>query len=186
MTIPCHLLISWHVARQVTPDVKARRWIAWAGVIPDLDGAGLLIDAATHRTNFYEKWHHLAGHNFLAGLVVAALAATFCRRITVGLWAALSFNLHMVADLISGRGPDGSAWPILYGWPFSRHEWQWSGQWRLDAWPNTVVFLLLVGWMLVAVRRSGRSPLELFATRLDVQVLTAFRSVCVSRRAGGG
>jgi hypothetical protein len=67
VTIPCHLLISWHLARHVSPDVKARRWIGWAGVIPDLDGAGLLVDAATRRTNLYEAWHHLAGHNFIAG-----------------------------------------------------------------------------------------------------------------------
>ena len=182
MTIPCHVLISWHLARQVTPDVRARRWIGWAGVLPDLDGVGLLADVATKgRTNYYEQWHHLLGHNFFAALLVGVLAGIFCRGAATGAWALLSFHLHLVADLISGRGPDGSGWPIVYGWPVTAREWQWSGQWPLAAWPNTVVFLLLLGWAVIATRRSRRSPLELISTNLDRKVIEAFRSVWKAR-----
>ena len=75
MTIPCHLFLSWHLARHATPDVKARRWIAWSGLLPDLDGVGLLLDAATGRTQFYNDWHHWLGHNFLFAIVsILALA----------------------------------------------------------------------------------------------------------------
>jgi hypothetical protein len=91
-----------------------------------------------------------------------------------------------VADLISGRGPDGSAWPLVYGWPLSAHEFQWEGQWKLSAWPNTVVFLALLAWALAAAQRSGRSPLELLSTRLDRRVLSAFRAVWSSGREKSG
>jgi hypothetical protein len=182
VTIPCHLFISWHLARQISPDVKVRRWVGWAGVLPDLDGLGLLVDRATGRTNLYEDWHHLLGHNFLAAILLAVLAASFCRSAKAGAWAWVSFHLHMAADLISGRGPDGSTWPLFYGWPLTRREWQWDGQWRLDAWPNTAVFLALLAWALAATYRSGRSPLELISTRLDQKVIGAFRSVWTSRR----
>ena len=177
VTIPCHLLISWHLARKLAPDVPARRWIGWAGVLPDLAGAGLLVDYGTGRTNYYEQWHHLLGHNFFAGLLLAGLAGLFCRSLAIGFWAGVSFHFHLVADLISGRGPDGFGWPIVYGWPVSAREWQWSGQWRLDAWPNTAVFLALLAWALAIATRSGRSPLELVSTRVDRRVIAAFASV---------
>jgi hypothetical protein len=181
VTLPCHLLLSWHLARQVSPDVKARRWVGWAGVVPDLDGIGLLVDFATRRTNLYEAWHHLAGHNFLLGVIVAGLAGIHCRSVRVAAWTWGCFHLHLLADLISGRGPDGSLWPIVYGWPLSPYEWQWEGQWKLQAWPNTVVFLTLLAWALWVAYRRARSPLELISTRLDHTVIAAFRSVWNSR-----
>ena len=159
-----------------------RRWIGWAGILADLDGVGLLVDAGTGRTNLYEAWHHLAGHNIFAGLLFAALAGSFCRSAKVATWTWVGFHLHLAGDLISGRAPDGSAWPVVYGWPLSGREWQWAGQWRLDAWPNTAVFLALLAWALVVTYRSGRSPLELISTRLDQKMIGAFRSVWISRR----
>jgi inner membrane protein len=182
VTIPCHFLIGWHLARRVTPDIRARRWIGWAGVVPDLDGIGLLVDVATQRSNFYQTWHHLTGHNVFAGLLVAVLAGGFCRSVRISIAAGVSFHLHLIADLISGRGPDGSGWPILYFWPFSRQEWQWAGQWRLDAWPNTAVFVGLLIWTVLSTRRIGRSPLEMISTGLDQRVVAAFRSVWTSRQ----
>lgn len=177
MTIPCHLLIGWHLARWISPEVKARRWIAWAGVVPDLDGVGLVADAVTRRTNLYEAWHHFAGHNIFAAVLVAGLAGIFCRSAKVAVWAGVCFHLHLAADLISGRGPDGSGWPVVYFWPLNGTEIQWSGQWRLDAWPNTVVYLVLLGWMILAVRREGRSPLEMLSARLDRRVIATFRAL---------
>ena len=182
MTFPCHFLISWHLARRISPDIKVRRWVGWAGVLADLDGVGLLVDAATRRTNLYEAWHHFAGHNFFAGFLVAVLAGSFCRSGKAAAWAWVCFHIHMAGDLVSGRGPDGSSWPIVYGWPLSSHEWQWSGQWQLNAWPNTAVFLALLAWAVAITHRAGRSPLELISARLDAKVIDAFRSVWTSRR----
>ena len=182
MTLPCHLFISWHLARRVAPEVKARRWIAWSGLLPDLDGMGWLVDAVTSRTHLYEDWHHLLGHNFLFALLLAGLAGMHCRNARVAGWTWLSLHLHLAADLVSGRGPDGSQWPVIYGWPLSTHEWEWSGQWPLGAWPNTAVFLVLLAWALADTRRTGRSPLELISIRLDQRVQAAFRSVWGSRK----
>lgn len=183
MTIPCHLLISWHLARHVTTDVKMRRWIAFAGVFPDLDGVGLLIDAVTRRTNYFEAWHHFGGHNVFAGVFFAGVAWIITRRIAPAAWALVCFHVHLLSDVISGRGPDGSSWPMVYLWPLSDREWEWSGQWRLDAWPNSALFIVLAIWMVAAAYRSGRSPVELVApASVDRMVIEAFRSVFASRR----
>jgi hypothetical protein len=181
MTIPCHLFLSWHLARRVTPDLKARRWIAWSGLLPDLDGVGWLVDAATKQTHLYEDWHHLLGHNFLFALLVAGFAGLASRKAAVAGWTWLSLHVHLVADLVSGRGPDGSQWPVIYGWPLSAYEWEWSGQWPLAAWPNTALFLVLLAWAVVDTNRTGRSPVELVSSRLDQRVLAAFRSVLGAR-----
>ncbi len=177
MTIPTHFLLSWHLARLVTPEVKERRWIAWAGVIPDLDGLGLLVDICTDRTTLYLDWHHRLGHNFLLPVVFALLAAVACRRVKIGVWAWVCFHLHLLADLVSGRGPEGSPWPLYYLWPFSDREFQWDGQWKLHAWPNTVVFVVLLAWAVAATCRHGRSPVELMSKPFDEKVMRAFRSV---------
>lgn len=142
------------------------------------------MDAATGRTNLYEAWHHLAGHNIFAAALLAVLAAGFTRSAVVGIGAFGCFHVHLAADLVSGRGPDGSAWPVLYLWPLSDLEWQWSGQWRLDAWPNTALFLALVAWTIVAAHRTGHSPVELACPeRIDRRVIDAFRSVFTSRKS---
>lgn len=181
MTIGCHLLLSWQLARYVSPDYRTRRWIAWAGAVPDLDGAGLLVDAATGRTELYQAWHHILGHNFLAAMVLAVLAIGFCRNVKVGVWTWLSFHLHLAADLLSGRGPDGSAWPLVYGWPLDRQEWHWAGQWPLDYWPNVAIFLGLLTWTVFTSRKEGRSPMEMVSRRLDAKVVGAFRSMVAGR-----
>lgn len=177
MTIPTHFLISWHLARHISPDLKTRRWICAAGVIPDLDGLGLFADIWTGQTTYYFDWHHRLGHNFLVGLLFAVLAASVCRSPKVGFWAWVCFHLHMIADLISGKGPEGSPWPLYYLWPLSDREWFWDGQWKLHAWPNTVVFAALLAWAVAATRQHHRSPFEMFSTRMDARAREAFSSV---------
>jgi hypothetical protein len=182
MTFPCHLFVSWHLARLVTQDVVVRRWIGCAGLVADLDGVGVVADIITGQPRYYEAWHHLLGHNLFVGILLFGLAGVWCRSWRVAGWTWVGFHVHLTGDLLSGRGPDGSGWPVVYGWPVSGYEWQWAGQIRLDAWPNTAAFLALLAWAVVAIKRGGRSPLELLSSRLDRQVLGAFRSVLASRK----
>ena len=41
-----HLVASWIVAAKTTDNLRDRRLVTLAGVAPDLDGLGLLIDYA--------------------------------------------------------------------------------------------------------------------------------------------
>lgn len=39
-----HLLLSWAIAERSSLGARDRKRIAWAGVAPDADGLGLVID----------------------------------------------------------------------------------------------------------------------------------------------
>jgi hypothetical protein len=88
----------------------------------------------------------------------------------------MSFHLHLMADLLGARGPDGDQWPIPYLLPFS-NQWQltWSGQWALNAWPNFAITGTLIAVTIWLARRRGFSPLELFSRRADAVFVSTLR-----------
>jgi hypothetical protein len=97
-------------------------------------------------------------------------------QVDIGNPAFVAFHLHLLEDLVGSRGPDGFIWPIPYLFPFSnRWIWSWGGQWKLDAWPNialTIVLLYVTVW--IAVKR-GVSPVDIFAPTADRSVVAALR-----------
>jgi len=174
VTPGAHALASWLAAHALRLPRRERRLVTLAGVLPDLDGLGLLMDlanAARHRTTtLYDDLHHVLGHNVFAGLLLVLGVLLLARRARA--WAALgalaTFHLHLLADLAGSRGPDGYAWPLAYLWPARPGgALAWKGQWALDGWQNLAILaglFLLAG--LVAARRR-RSFLEVVSTRLD-------------------
>jgi inner membrane protein len=177
-----HGLMSWLVAEAVAPTAepahrRARIAITAAGLIPDLDGLGAPFEVLSGgKLAWFSDWHHVLCHNLIAALVVGIAAWAWCRRSwQVGLAALAAFHLHLLGDLIGARGPDGYAWPVPYLLPFSPWEASVSWSWRLDAWPNQVITgILLLATILLAVRRQ-RSPVDLFSTRADAQVVACLR-----------
>lgn len=178
-----HFLMGWAVAGAVPSLTKRERaFVTWAGVIPDIDGLGIVAEKLTehsaHPLNWWSEYHHVLGHNLGFALVVSAVAAIFAtHRLTTTLLVFASFHLHLLADLVGARGPDGDRWPIPYLLPFS-NQWQltWSGQWALNAWPNFVITGFLIALAMVLAWRRGFSPLELFSQKADrvfVQTLRA-------------
>ena len=168
-----HLLVGWTVANATTLTPRERALVTVAGIIPDVDGFGMVTDLLTrnseHPLELWGKFHHVLAHNlgFGLGVGVAAFALSRRRWVTASL-ALLSFHLHLAGDLLGARGPDGDQWPIPYLSPYSQ-DWQltWTGQWALNAWPNFVITgaLLLLAFYL-AWRRAF-SPLELVSSRAD-------------------
>ena len=168
-----HLLVGWTVANTTTLTPRERALVAIAGIVPDVDGFGMVTDLLTrnseHPLELWGKFHHVLAHNlgFGLGVGVAAFALSRRRWVTASL-ALLSFHLHLAGDLVGARGPDGDQWPIPYLSPYSQ-DWQltWTGQWALNAWPNFVITgaLLLLAFYL-AWRRAF-SPLELVSSRAD-------------------
>lgn len=156
--------------------------VTLASVVPDLDGLGIIAERLTqnspHPLNWWSEYHHVLGHNTGFGIVVAIFAAIFARqRIKVTLLVLFSFHLHLLADLVGARGPDGDQWPIPYLLPFSNKcQLTWSGQWALNAWPNFVITAALIALAIVLARRRGFSPLEMFSRKVDAVFVGALRT----------
>jgi len=168
-----HFLAGWAVAQAPGLNPRERAAVAIAGVIPDADGLGVVVDLLTrnaaHPTNWWGEYHHVLGHGLLFCLICAASAFFWARhRWRSSACVAMSFHLHLLGDLVGARGPEGDQWPIHYLWPFSeRGQWIWSGQWALNAWPNfliTGILLFLAFWW---ARNKGFSPLEIVSQRAD-------------------
>lgn len=175
--------MGWAVANVVPSLTKRERaFVTWASVVPDLDGLGIIADKLTqnssHPLSWWSEYHHVLGHNLGFALVVAAVTAIFTKRkVMMTLLVLFSFHLHLLADIVGARGPDGYQWPIPYLLPFSNHlQLTWSGQWALNAWPNIVITAVLIALALLLARRRGFSPLEMVSVKVDAAFVSALRS----------
>jgi hypothetical protein len=176
-----HLLVGWTVANAARLERRDRAIVTLAGVLPDVDGLGILVDLLADDSGGDLTWwwalHHNLAHNLTTAVLVSAAALLFAkRRLATAALAFVAFHLHLLGDVAGSRGPDGYQWPISYLNPFS-DSWQlsWSGQWELNAWPNFAITALLLAWTLRIAWRQGRSPLELVSLRADRALTTALR-----------
>jgi hypothetical protein len=176
-----HLFASWIVAVKTTDNVRDCRLVTLAGVVPDLDGLGIVVDlsarALGHETFFWERFHHVLLHGgFGATLTAAAFALCARRKLRVALLALITFHLHLLCDFVGSRGPSpGDLWPIIYFGPFlSQPVWVWTGQWSLDSWQNKLFSVALLLWIFqIAITRST-SVVAIFNQKADaifVQVI---------------
>jgi hypothetical protein len=142
-----HIGLSWIVAGLARLSVRDRWLITLAGVLPDLDGAGIVWSDAA-----YVAVHRAAGHGLVFALTWLALTlAVADRRALATLLAAASFHLHLLLDLVGTGGL-----PIRYFWPFSDRGWTYAGHWTLASWPNTIVMAATLLGVLWMGRRNGR------------------------------
>jgi hypothetical protein len=177
-----HFFMGWAVANAAPSlNKRDRAIVTVASVIPDIDGLGIIAERLTinssHPLYWWSDYHHTLGHNLGFALVVMVFAAILAKqKLKVTLLAFFSFHLHLLADLIGARGPDGQQWPIPYLLPFSNKlQLTWAGQWALNAWPNLVITALLILLALVLARRRGFSPLEMFSAKADAALVNALR-----------
>ncbi|MDM8551935.1 metal-dependent hydrolase [Desulfobacterales bacterium HSG2] len=176
-----HLLLSWSVANTVRTDRRERILITIAGVVPDVDGLGIIADFLTRNTGhpleWWGKYHHVLAHNLGFGLFVAVCVFFASgRRYVTAMLAFLSFHLHLFCDLIGARGPEGYQWPIHYLLPFS-DAWQltWEGQWALNAWPNFVITGAAILLIFYLAWKRGYSPLEMVSGKADEAFVETLR-----------
>lgn len=177
-----HLLASWLIAAHVTNEQRDVRLITLAGVLPDLDGLGVVADIVNswrgHDTLYYAQYHHLLLHGLFGALLLTGALSAFARQRWRTLGASLLvFHLHLVCDFVGARGlTPADVWPIHYLGPFSQQPmWSWSGQWRLDGWTNrliTVGLFLPALWIPV---RLGHSVVGVFNRRADAAVVAVLR-----------
>lgn len=175
MSPETHLLASWIIAAKTTDNPRDCRLVTLAGILPDLDGLGLIVDLvreALHLrgTQLYAQYHHYLLHGILGGVVIAGLLACFARqRLRVALLALLVFHLHLLCDLAGSRGPSPTdLWPIFYFGPLTKDPmWLWKGQWRLDSWFNRYFTVALFLWALWLPIKLGYSVVGVFSRRAD-------------------
>lgn len=189
-----HALVGWTVARPFSSHRQDQLAITLAGVLPDIDGLGLPIEALSGGTHdWYSAFHHTLTHNLAAATLLSVLltaATRWMRRSPeVGipgdgqpvsftrlfLACLLSTHLHLLGDLIGSKGPDGDPWPIPYFAPFSDATWVAPFQWEINAWPNFVLTILLLLWAFRCAWRDGYSPLGYVSTRADRAFIDTLR-----------
>jgi inner membrane protein len=169
------------VANSAPLERRDRALVTIAGIAPDLDGLGAPVEMLTknseHPLLWFSEYHHLLCHNLLSALIYAGVAAAFgMKRRLCALLAFVTFNLHLLCDIVGARGPDGHQWPIWYFGPFSR-AWPltWSGQWRLDSWINQALTAVLLAITFFLAWRRGYSPLDLVSKRADEGFVAVLR-----------
>lgn len=178
-----HLLASWIVAAEATDNPRDCRLVALAGILPDADGLGVLLDLVSGslsrgEAEVYHRYHHYLLHGVFAGVALAILMAAFARRrLRVGLLVLAVFHLHLLCDLVGSRGPGpGDLWPVFYLGPLSHHPmWVVKWQWALDAWPNRLISVALFGWALWLPVKSGHSVVGVFNRRADAVLVGVLR-----------
>ncbi|MFC1746224.1 metal-dependent hydrolase [Candidatus Riflebacteria bacterium] len=176
-----HFLVGWNIANLVPPDRGDRALICIASVIPDIDSVGIVFDFfnknTSEPTTFWEKYHHVLGHNLGFALLVAFVCVLLARsKIATTLLALLSFHFHILGDIVGARGPDGFQWPVHYLLPFSDGmKITWEGQWALNAWPNLVLTAILLLTTFYLAWYRGFSPLEILSLRWDTNLVETLR-----------
>lgn len=177
-----HFLLSWSLAGTCDINKRERLLVTVAGIAPDFDAAGLLLDLAAPDPDrplyYWSEYHHVLGHNLGFGLLVAIVVfALSTRRRLATVLALAAFHLHLVCDLIGARGPDGFQWPIPYLLPFSNQwQWVWSGQWALNAWQNVAITCATLLFMFYHAWRHGVSPLEMISGKANAVFVDTLRT----------
>lgn len=176
-----HLLATWVLAD--TPgrdDLKQSSrdcaLITWCGVLPDLDGVGLLIDLAKNTLGggdavlYYASYHRLLLHGLAGAILLPGIMMLFGqRKKNVFIWGFLAVHLHLLCDILGSRGPAlEDIWPIHYLAPFSMH-WTitWLGQWPLMGGINAFITLALIAVIVWMAVKRGYSIVAAFSPRWD-------------------
>lgn len=170
-----HFLAGWVGAERFQTSKRDAALIALAGIAPDLDGLGIVIDFATRtlgmpETDYYQSLHRMYGHGLAAALLIAAVCGALgSRGWAVAIWSFVSVHLHFLCDLLGSRGSSPEdIWGIFYFSPFTTaHEVSWSGQWPLIGWQNMAITVVLLAIMMARSTTSGYSPLGVISAKAD-------------------
>lgn len=179
-----HFMVTWVAFERYVPETSDKALVCLAGVAPDVDGIGIVVDFTTRRlglpeTNLYQDYHHLLAHGLLGAVIISGVAAAFAsRRVLVGVLAFLAVHLHFLCDILGSRGSTAAdIWPIHYFAPFSlEHEMFVSWQWPLVGWQNLLVSVLLMCFVLWRATVTGYSPVSLFSRPGDIAFIKVLRT----------
>jgi len=176
-----HFLTGWILANSASLSRRERALVTLAGVVPDIDGLGIVAEYLTrnsrHPLEWFSTYHHSL-HSLPFAVVVAAVTFVLAtQRWKTASLAFLSFHIHLLEDLVGSRGPDGYQWPIPYLAQFSRAcDLTWRGQWALNAWPNFAITISMLLLTFYLAWKRGFSPLEMVSLKADAAFVAALRT----------
>lgn len=178
-----HFLVGWAGLERFQASRRDKALVVLAGLAPDLDGLGILVDFATRalglpETDYYQSFHRMYGHGLPAAAVIAAVASSLgVRRFWVAFWAFVSVHLHFLCDVLGSRGTTAEdIWGIYYFAPFTTaYEYSWSGQWPLVGWQNMAISAVLLGIVMMRATTMGYSPVGLLSERADAVFVATLR-----------
>jgi len=140
-----------------------------AAALPDIDGLGIIISQ-----ELFWDYHHIVGHNLFVGLLLAGILTIFSHSRIKAFCVYLGlFHLHLVMDLF-GSGPK---WTIMYFYPLSKWEAEYSHAWKLYSWQNLTAFFILLIWTLIIIAVKKRTPLEYPMPKLDKQLVDLAKKI---------
>lgn len=178
MSPGAHLLFSWLSGIELLKNRRERSFVALAGIAPDLDGLGVIVDKITRTTNYFFQHHHYLGHSIFAAILFASIASFLSKtqKITVWLLSFFVIHLHILCDVIGSRGPDGYQWPVYYLYPiFPNLGLTWKHQWELNAWQNLLILFVLFCISFYYAATKQISFLEVFSSRLDKEAFAMYK-----------
>ena len=172
-----HFLVGWVGLERLQASRRDKALVVLAGLAPDLDGLGIVVDFATRalglpETDNYQSFHRIYGHGLPAAVIIAAVAGALgVRRRWVAFWAFISVHLHFLCDLLGSRGTTAEdIWGIYYFAPFTTaYELSWSGQWPLVGWQNIAISAALLGIVMIRATTLRYSPVCLLSKRADAE-----------------
>ena len=177
-----HFLVGWVVANTADLNRRERAAVTIAGIIPDIDSAGIVVEKLTIGSDrpllWWTEYHHVISHNVGFAMLVAFVVYLISERKWMATsLALLSFHLHLLGDIVGARGPEGYQWPIPYLLPFSK-AWEitWQGQWAINAWPNFVVTGVALAITFFLAWKRGYSPLEMVSSAMDKAFVRTLRA----------
>ncbi len=164
MHIPTHVLSGWLIGNIPPLNKQQRLWCMFAAAAPDLDGLGIVISAQA-----YADYHHIHGHNWLAALVISAIAAGIFRsqRVLMAVMTCVLMHLHFFMDMLGSFRGAGIPWGIKYNFPFSKKSYAVDWGWELGAWQNYVITGIMIVIMIIIAIKARRTPLETLAPSLE-------------------
>jgi len=159
-----HGMLAWIIAVLFVRELRDRRLVVIAGVIPDIDAILLLVNEDL----FYE-YHHTIGHSFVFGIPLALLFCVFAKnKVQVLLGSLGTFSVHLIADYF------GSNWPIPLLYPLSNIEFTSAGYISYQTMYgviNPLTALVAFALILVIIWVREQSPFEFLSGALDSKLV---------------
>jgi membrane-bound metal-dependent hydrolase YbcI (DUF457 family) len=167
MTPITHGLIGWITATPLS-ERKDRYLVTLAGIAPDIDGIGALIDI-----EYYSRYHHIIAHNLIFGIILALFSMLIsANKKLTSLLVFVSFNLHILGDLLGS----GAGWGVSYLWPLNNQSFEFIPpyQWELDSWQNFIATALCIIIIITISLKKKITIVELFNKKVDQKIVTVF------------
>lgn len=176
-----HYLISFAISSNFTLSKKERTLTTISGIIPDIDGIGIIAELISKKTNYNLNWwseyHHVLAHNITFAIIISLFVFILTRKIRCFLLSFFIFHIHLFCDIIGGRGPDGFQWPIDYLYPFSNKlQLVWYGQWQLNSWQNIVITIIFIIITIKIAIKKNISPIEIFSEKYNKIVILTIKN----------